>query len=376
MRDIIKLLYGQDVTPGALDSIFDLLPYPFLISRRIDGLWRHTFVNSQFTAELGYTLSDIPTIEEWFQKAYPDLKYREEVRVEWDARVKVMEERGEKKVVMRVVAQTASGPQWYEVTSTIFQDLTIVAFINIHEVKTHELKLEQENLNKDKILSILSHDLRGPIANLVSLTKLFEQEHFSTEELNKVMMIISQDVSHTFDLLETILTWTKSNFNKLETNRKQINLRGLILSVLDLVKGDLKNKNLEIESVVSSDYIHTDSGILNIVIRNLISNAIKFSLPGGKIIIRTETHGTEIWIRVQDFGTGMSAEAIGFITTDQPFTTAGTFREQGFGLGLRLCREFLPLINGALDIDSKNGQGTIMTIRLPLSQTPFPGAIA
>lgn len=365
MQDIIKLLYGRDVTPEALDSIFDLLPYPFLISRRLNGLWRHTFVNTEFTAELGYTLRDIPTIEEWFQRAYPDEKYREEVRQEWDARVKVMEERGEKRVVMRVVVQTTTGPQWYEVTSTIFLDLTIVAFINIHEVKSHELKLAKENLNRDKILSILSHDLRGPIANLVSLTKLFEQEHFSAEELNKVMMIISQDVSHTFDLLETILTWTKSNFNKLETKRKQINLRSLILTVMDLVKGDLKNKKLEIESSLSSDYIHTDSGILNIVIRNLISNAIKFSLPGGKIKIYTELHGKEIWIRVQDFGTGMSAEAIGFIITDQPFTTTGTFREQGFGLGLRLCREFLPLIDGALDIESKSGQGTLMTIRLP-----------
>lgn len=365
MRELVKFLGGFDVSPEALRGVFNLLPYPFLLSRRNGEGWIHPFVNDQFTKELGYTLDEIPDINAWFEKAYPDLTYRNEVRNEWDRRVSEALATNQRKVVMRVIVQTKRGPQWYEVTNTMLENAEIVAFINIHEVKTHELQLAQENANRDKILSILSHDLRGPIANLVSLTKLFQQERLTIEELNKVMVIISQDVNHTFDLLETILTWAKSNFQKLETNLRETNVRGLILSVLDLVKGDMKNKNLDIELMVSSHYINTDPGILNIVTRNLISNAIKFSLPGGKIIVRTEAFGSELLIKVQDFGTGMNAEAIGFITTDQPFSKAGTFREQGFGLGLRLCREFLPLIGGVLTIESIEGNGTTMTVRLP-----------
>lgn len=367
MIESIKLIKGLELTPEVLEGVFGLLPYPFLISRRSDDSWVHAFVNRQFTSELGYTLEDIPTIEEWFQKAYPDSTYRTQVRNEWNVLVKNALVSEDRKVVMRVVVQTKTGPQWFEVTNTILEDLIIVAFINIHEVKTHELKLEQENLNRDKILSILSHDLRGPIANLFSLTKLFQQDRFTNEELSKVMTNISQDVSHTYDLLETILTWTKSNFSKLENNRKPVNIRNLIHGVLYLVMSDLKNKHLDLDLSVSPDYINTDSGILNIVMRNLISNAIKFSMSGRKIVVRTEKHDSIMCIQVQDFGTGMNPEAIGFILSDQPFSKAGTFREQGFGLGLRLCREFLPLIDGTMTIESKEQRGTTMTVKLPLA---------
>lgn len=358
---------GLEATPEALMGIFDLLPYPFLLSKRSGDSWVHAFANKQFTAELGYTLEDIPTIDEWFLKAYPDATYRSQICNDWNVLAKSALESESRKVVMRVVVQTKTGPKWFEVTNTILENLIIVAFINIHELKTHELKLQQENLNRDKILSILSHDLRGPIANLVSLTKLFQQDRLSNEELSKVMTNMSRDVNHTYDLLETTLTWTKSNFNKLENNRNRVNIRNVIHGVLYLVMSDLKNKRLDLDLSVAPDYINTDSGILSIVMRNLISNAIKFSVAGGKIVVRTEKNDDTICIRVQDFGMGMNAEAIGFILSDQPFSKAGTFREQGFGLGLRLCREFLPLIEGAMTIESKEQQGTTMTIKLPLT---------
>jgi two-component system, sensor histidine kinase and response regulator len=366
VKETLPLPNHQKITIETLQGVFELLPYPFLLSRKHSGTWVHSAANRHFTTELGYTLDDIPTIDEWFSKAYPDQSYRNDIRKEWEVLVKVAAEQKETKIVQRVVVQTRhKGPQWFEVTNTWLGDVIIVAFINIHEVKSQELKMAEENQNRDKILSILGHDLRSPIAKLVSLTNLFHQSSLSTEEINRVMSAVHQDVVLTYDLLETMLTWTKSNFSRLESKKSEVDLRSLMNGVLDLFETDLKAKDLRVEMLVASSPGLSDPGILTIVLRNLLSNAIKFSRPKGKISIRTDRSDKEMKVTVGDSGMGMSKEAIHFITTDQPFTKAGTFREQGFGLGLRLCREFLPLIDGKLEIQSAEGTGTSMIVRFP-----------
>lgn len=350
----------------SLKKIFDFLPYPFLLSRTHNGVRRIVFVNDKFVSEIGWSREDIFTQPEWFEKAYPDITYRATVMAEWDARIKAALAAGSTQVTLQVIVQTKNqGPIWYEVSSTYFVDIEVVAFVNINDVKQNESRLAEENHNRDKILSVLSHDLRGPVANLVGLTKLFLQAKLTPEEFAKVMNNVHVDALHTFDLVETILTWTKSNFNRMESKVTEVNLHSLIYNILDLFDNDLKNKGLAIESVVTSMPGTSDAAILSIVLRNLISNAIKFSQPSGKISIRTDRQGKEMVVTVTDSGTGISAEAIQFITTDQSFSKAGTFREQGFGLGLRLCREFLPLIGGKLEIETTEGAGTSMIVTFP-----------
>lgn len=349
-----------------LKQIFDFLPYPFLLSRTQNGTRQIVFVNNKFINEIGWSKDEIPTQQHWFEKAYPDATYRASVVADWDARIKSALAAGSTKVTLQVIVQTKSkGPIWYEVSSTYFTDIEVVAFVNINEVKKNEARLAEENLNRDKILSILSHDLRSPVANLVALTRLFHQSKLTAEEFAKVMNTVHADALHTYDLVETILTWTKSNFNKLESKPSEVNLHSLIYGILDLFDSDLKNKKLDIELVVTSMPGTSDPAILSIVLRNLISNAIKFSPPSKKISIRTDRKGPQMVVTVSDSGMGISPEEIQFITTDQSFSQAGTFREKGFGLGLRLCREFLPLIGGKLEIESTGGEGTSMIVTFP-----------
>jgi signal transduction histidine kinase len=366
VREKLPSLQGLALDGAMLERILDVLPYPFLMARTVNGVKHNVFLNERFLEEIGYDRSDIPTINEWFEKAYPDDAYRARVRSEWQELMDAAQLAGHSKATLQVVIETKSrGPLWYEVTSSYPSEVEVVAFVNIHAVKASEARLEIENANRDKLLSVLSHDLRGPIRNLVQLTKLFRNEQLTSAELRQVMLGMHADVAHSLDLLETLLTWTRSNFAKIVVAHEPLDLRQLVFDVVDLLRPALDAKNQRIELNVSTAPIYSDEAILSIVMRNLLSNAMKFSLAGGKIVVESLRQGKELRLAVADEGVGMSEETIHFISTDQPFTKAGTQREQGFGLGLRLCREFLPLINGRLDIES-SANGTKMTVVLPV----------
>ena len=319
------------------ERIFDFLPYPFLIARTVNGIKHNIFLNERFLEEIGYDRNDIPTINEWFEKAYPDATYRESVRHQWQQSLDAARMAGRSKATLQVVIQTKlRGPLWYEVTASYPSDWEVVAFVNIHAVKASEARLEVENANRDKLLSVLSHDLRGPIRNLVQLTKLFRNEQLTSVELRQIMLGMHADVVHSLDLLETLLTWTRSNFARITVSNELLDLRQLIFGVVDLLRPALDAKNQRVELNVSTAPVQSDEAILSIVLRNLLSNAMKFSPAGGKILVESLREADELRVCVADEGAGMSEEMIHFISTDQPFTKAGTQREQGFGLGLRL----------------------------------------
>lgn len=350
--------------PDLLKGIFDFLPYPFLISKVENGVRKHVFINTQFTKELGYSLEELPTIDQWFELAYPDSSYRAQVMAEWEWRVQQLQRGEVPKLTMQVRIQTkAYGQRWYEITSNFLQEIHLVAFINIHENKMHEARLEAENKNRDIILSVLSHDLRGPISNLVSVTKLYERDQLSADLLKKMMDLIHRDVSHSLELLETLLTWTRSNFDKLNLVRQRISVAAAITSVVELVRAGIVNKEINIRMEVPDIELETDPQILNILLRNVISNAIKFSPQKGDVLIGVVSDVDETVITVTNSGEPLGDDFIQFVTTDRAFARQGNQREQGFGLGLRLCREFLPLINGTMEMTSVPS-GTSLRVRL------------
>jgi len=351
-------------TPDILKGIFDFLPYPFLISKVENGIRRHVFINTQFTKELGYSLEDLPTIDHWFALAYPDRTYRDQVMEEWEWRVERLRRGETEKLSMQVKIQTkANGQQWYEITSNFLEDMHLVAFINIHENKMQEARLETENRNRDIMLSVLSHDLRGPISNLVSITKLYERDQLSADMLKKVMDLVHRDVSNSLELLETLLTWTRSNFDKLNLVSQRFMLAPAITSVVELVRAGILNKEINIVLEVPEIELENDPQILSIVLRNVISNAVKFTPSKGDVVIRVEQFTEQTMITVTNSGEPMSEEFIEFVTMDRAFARVGNQSEKGFGLGLRLCREFLPLINGTMEIVSVQS-GTSVRVRL------------
>jgi signal transduction histidine kinase len=366
LGEFVKRFDGLNLEPKALSEIFHFLPYPFLLGRVHERVRKNIFVNEKFMDEIGYDIAEIPTIDDWFEKAYPDPQYRLQVMTEWERRV------GEKKkgaaVTMPAIIKTKNyGYQWYEVTSNYLEDVNVVAFINIQAVKTQEKLLNEEKLNRDRILSILGHDLRGPLSNLISLSALFQKGALTPAELNEVIANIHTDASHAFELLDTLLTWTRSNFSRITIKNQLVDMKQLTSSALDLFRYAAQAKQISPEIHIHHEIpFYCDEVILSIVMRNLISNAIKFTPTGGSIKIESKQEDRYITFVVIDSGVGMTEEYIEFITTNQPFSKQGTHREKGFGMGLRLCREFLPLIGGSLEIKSKENEGTTMKVKWPM----------
>jgi signal transduction histidine kinase len=355
-----------NIDDETLTGVLDFLPYPFLVSEFRNSKRYNVFVNQKFLEEIGYTCEEIPTNEDWFKMAYPNPTYRQEVKEEWASRSLQAQKADEEFVFLRALIHTKmNGDRWYEVKSSVSGSSYLVSFIDIHEVLAREEELERANRNKDKILSILGHDLRSPIKNLHNLSMLALNASITKEEFLTTVARINDSAFQSLEFLDTTLLWTKSNFNKLSINIEKIAPRALVDKIMPLYRSlyEIKKITLSVD-IQARIFIHSDVEILTIVIRNLISNAIKFTNESGAINISTEQGEGFFFIVVRDSGIGIDKQTLKSILENQYAPMKGTQQEMGIGLGLKLCKELLVHINGALEIESKPSEGTTVKIKL------------
>jgi signal transduction histidine kinase len=268
--------------------------------------------------------------------------------------------------MMNALIQTKlMGQQWYEVKSSVFAKINLVAFINIHDVVLKETELERLNENKNRTLSILSHDLRGPLLNLHTLTSLALNADLTPEQFFETVASVNEKTFQVLEFVETTLLWTKSNFDKVNVTLDEIYVSEIVRNILTLYGSSIKSKSITVSSELpNNDKIVSDNEIVTIVLRNLLSNAIKFTADGGRITIKYERFKDSNIITVEDTGIGISPEMIDTILIDNYSSRRGTRQEKGLGIGLRLCRELLKKINGHLQISSDQGRGTAVRIIL------------
>lgn len=358
---------GQwNVDTVTLTRVLDFLPYPFLVSKFVDGVAYNSFVNRKFLEEIGYTIEEMPTINDWFEKAYPDPKYRSEVMAGWQQLIQNANEIQEESILMKALIQTKSnGQKWYEVKSSLSTDLHLVAFVNIHEEISREEELLRLNENKNRTLAILSHDLRGPITNLHSLSSLALNAQLTQKEFVDTVRTVQEKTFQALEFLDTTLHWTRSNFDNINLRIERLNLHEIVRTVLRIYESTYSLKNLRVDTRFEyTNFIESDREIITIILRNLISNAIKFTPDNGTITVHVAT-GKSTVIAVEDSGVGMSPELQERIFTDQYYSGNGTRQEKGLGIGLRLCRELAKRIKADLTVDSVIGKGT--TVRMVLS---------
>jgi signal transduction histidine kinase len=362
-----------NIEEETLKRILDFLPYPFLVSEFRQKTRYNVFVNEQFLEEIGYSCDDIPTYDDWFRVAYPDPAYRQEVKDEWVNRSLQAQKTNEDSVVLRALIRTKrNGDRWYEVKSSVSGSFYLVAFIDIHDVLARDAELQRANQNKDKILSVLGHDLRGPLRNLHSLSSLMLAGKISKEEFSTTVKDVNEKAFLSMEFLDTTLIWTKSNFDRISINVEKIKVRNLIEKILPLYKGLYDAKQITVSlNIPASISIHSDVEILTVVIRNLISNAIKFTEEKGAIKIQSEQTNGYFTIDVIDTGIGMDKDTIDNIIENHYSAARGTQEEVGLGMGLKLCKELLHHINGALEIESTLNVGTTMKIRLKNNQEDY-----
>jgi two-component system, sensor histidine kinase and response regulator len=228
-------------------------------------------------------------------------------------------------------------------------------------------RLEETNKIKDKVFSIISHDLNTPIQGL---QLLFEHEESNPEEmiasLVEVLPELKNELRKTSDLFENLLYWAKMQIREAEVVTQQMDVGELAAKIKNSLIDKAHKKGVQIENQLSNTKIYGDKYILEIVLRNLVSNAIKFSRDEDKIIINGVQEKNAYVLRVTDTGIGMNEESIRKINSNSFYTSYGTQNEKGTGLGLIICRELIERCSGFINIESNMGKGTAVSIYLPV----------
>lgn len=237
------------------------------------------------------------------------------------------------------------------------------------EIEAQAEFLQQLNHLKSKLFSVISHDLRGPMATLHAMLDLLSRKKLSPEEFIVVSDKVKSNLDITQKTLENLLHWSLSQMEGIKTDSKTIDIRNSINEVCMLMSESAKQKNVNIENMLDSVlYVKADMNQLHLILRNLIHNAIKFSKPNNNVTVSAFVNATYCSISVKDSGIGMSkAEIEIIIDSNNHFSKVGTMQEKGTGLGLLLCKEFIKLNGGDLKIQSVVNEGTEVTFTLPLA---------
>lgn len=239
----------------------------------------------------------------------------------------------------------------------------------IGQVKDSENKLSQLNQVKDKLFSIVSHDLRNPLATMQSFLKLITEHHdkLDEEEKKKLFSEAQQSLDNLNELLYNLLQWSKSQMNLLQYKPEKISMKTVVDNTTRLLKLNAHIKSININTETDPDlYAYADKEMVEFILRNLLSNAIKFSHRNGTVWLKVSADKGYIRIKVEDNGIGMNISRIRKLEEmNGTFTRRGTEKEKGTGLGLLISKEFIQKNNGTLEIESQVGKGSLFTVRVP-----------
>ena len=235
----------------------------------------------------------------------------------------------------------------------------------IKTLNNQQNELREANIFKDKVFSIISHDLKSPISTLAGLLNLMKLESLSDLERSNVLDKLDIALRNTRNLLDNILSWAYKN-GKSQNTLTQINLYACVNDIFALFQQQATDKEILLQNQVDPGLlIDVNSNMIQLVLRNLVSNAIKFTSNCGSVVVSAKLALEDIRIQVKDNGIGMNAEVISnLFNIENVNSSPGTANEQGTGLGLLLCKEFIDKFNGEISVTSAPGEGTIFDIKL------------
>lgn len=235
-------------------------------------------------------------------------------------------------------------------------------------------ELKKLNEMKDRFFSIVSHDLRSPFAGILTMTDIIKNHAntFSKEELISMLQSLNETAQQTYKFIEDLLEWSRSQMGRIQMNIVEEDLYTIVTGTILTLKQQAEIKNIEIDSrIQSGTFAMFDNNMMATIVRNLISNAIKFTPKGGKITLKAEAIEKEgkrfIRLAVSDTGVGMTEQQVAnLFSLDKVQSTPGTEKEKGTGLGIMICRDFINKMNGELSVESKLNEGTTFFVDVPL----------
>ena len=230
--------------------------------------------------------------------------------------------------------------------------------------QTHHL--EEVNQVKDKLFSIVSHDLKDSISSIKAFLDLLKEDSISKEEFNDLIPELSENANNASSLLFNLLNWSKSQMQNLEPKPEMFNIQDVFHTKMALVEQKVEDKRIVMIDESQREFIYADKSMIEIVIQNLITNAVKFSRVGDVITVSNQDHNGKALICVEDTGVGISRENLDkLFKTNNTFTTIGTKNEKGTGLGLTICKDLVELNNGRIWVESTQNVGSKFFVELP-----------
>jgi signal transduction histidine kinase len=229
--------------------------------------------------------------------------------------------------------------------------------------QTHHL--EEINKVKDRLFSIVSHDLKDSISSIKGFLDLLKDDSISKEEFNELIPELSENANNASLLLFNLLNWSKSQMQNLEPRPQLINIQDIFHDKLKLIEQKLDQKRIVLIDETQRDFVFADNSMIEIVIQNLLTNAVKFSRTGDIITISNKDYNGKSLICIEDTGVGISKENIGKLFLNNNFTTIGTKNEKGTGLGLTICKELVELNKGRIWVESTLNVGSKFYVELP-----------
>ncbi len=236
------------------------------------------------------------------------------------------------------------------------------------ELEKHRERLEESNRAKERLFAILGHDLRGPVGNVRSVLDLLRGGQLDSEEFDDLRGSLESETANLESMLENLLEWASSQLDRIEPRPVDACLKDFIRVEIRANEAAAVRKGVRLEESVRPEFVaRVDPMHLRTILRNLISNGIKFSKAGGKVLVSVGLEKDRILVSVADDGTGMNARQLDSIRSGAlRESRAGTDNEKGFGLGLRICADLIRANDGVLGVESTLGKGSVFSFSLPL----------
>ncbi|MFH1198378.1 MAG: PAS domain-containing protein [bacterium] len=276
--------------------------------------------------------------------------------------------------------------RWITTTKVPFRDVhgNMMGFLGISRDITERKEIEEKlykaleelkelNKTKDKFFSIIAHDMRSPFVGLIGYSEILSNEFSTLSEEEKISFIKSIDeLSHNaYNLLENLLEWSRIQTGRIICKPINFNLSAELIPTITLLTQTAENKDITLDSFIDNDiFVRADINMLPTIVRNLVSNAIKFTRPGGNITITSRIIDDVVELSISDTGVGIKAEALkNLFKLDKSISTKGTANEEGSGLGLCLCKEMVQMNGGNIWVESEPGVGSTFLFTVPIQNS-------
>ncbi|TXT33078.1 MAG: putative Sensory box sensor histidine kinase/response regulator [Chitinophagaceae bacterium] len=233
----------------------------------------------------------------------------------------------------------------------------------------NEENLKTVNSQKDKFLSIISHDMRAPLSSIISFLDYYKDNFnsFTETEIDFVSTNLNTHVKKVVEMLDGLLLWSRSQTGEIQTILEPVDLAKIIMATVEVMNQSALNKKIEITTSLHNQLVWADKNMTAFAIRNILSNAIKFTREGGSIQVYTMRNRRHAYVIVKDKGVGIAPENLAKLFQENvSHSTFGTNEEKGIGLGLVLCRDFMDMQNGSIEVESIQGEGTTVNLLFPL----------